>query len=369
MDYLPQRQADATRDLDGLDALLITNPTNVRYLSGFTGTSAYLVCSPAKTVLVTDARYSEQAAEECKAIEVVVRPHTQTVEQAAAAALTSLAATSVGLEGSATLGQLHALQQAGPNLTFAPVVGRVEALRAVKDPGEVAAIRHAVRVAERAFRMAVHRIDGRHTEKDVHDLMDACLRRAGATASAFPPITAVGGRAARPHAHPDPAVTVADAGLLLLDWGADCGYMSDLTRTVRTPFAVPAGFHFDEIYGAVCRAHDAAVARIRPGVAATDVDAAARKALADARLRDNPGFDLAACFTHGLGHGLGLDVHELPRVRADSRDVLQAGMVITVEPAVYLPGWGAVRIEDDYLVTADGWERLSSLPREPNVIL
>jgi Xaa-Pro aminopeptidase len=146
---------------------------------------------------------------------------------------------------------------------------------------------------------------------------------------------------------------------------------------VRSPFPPPplrktkqerTGFNFDEVYEAVGRAHDAAVAEIRAGVPGKDVDAAARRALAETKLRDNSDVNLADHFTHGLGHGLGLDVHELPRVRSNADDVLEAGHVITIEPGVYLPGWGGVRIEDDYLVTKDGCVRLTTLPRDPGAI-
>lgn len=381
MDYLSQRRADVTRDLkkvDGLDALLVTDPVNVRYLSGFTGTSAYLACTPKQIVLVTDARYAEQAAEECPGQEVYVRPHAETVDQAAAGVLAKLGAKAVGLEGGATLAQQHALTEAGPKLTFAPVVGRVERLRAVKDPGEVMHIRAAVAVAERAFRMFLPQVREQDSEKDLHDALEGYLRRAGAAAGSFPPITAIGDRSARPHARPDPKQTLVEGSKLLVDWGADLGYKSDLTRTVKVPFtAAPSrrnkqervSVPFDEVYEVVCRAQDAAAAVVRAGVPAAEVDAAARQVFADARLRDKPDIDLLAHFTHGLGHGLGLAVHELPRVRADSPDVLQAGMVITLEPGVYFPGWGGVRVEDDFLVTKDGCTKLSSLPRDPELLL
>ena len=381
MDYLAQRRTDVTKDLkkaENLDALVVADPTNVRYLSGFTGTSAYLVCTPKQLVLVTDARYADQAAEECPGQEVYVRPHTETVDQAAAGVLTKLGVKAVGLEGSMTLAQQFALTEAGPKLTFAPVRGRVEKMRAVKDPGELERIREAVRVAERAFRMFLPQVREQDSEKDLHDSLEGYIRRAGAKSSSFPPITAVGDRGARPHATPDPELRLVEGSKLLIDWGADLGYKSDLTRVIKSPFGMApsrrnkqerVSFNFDEVYEIVCRAQDAAAAAVRAGVPASEVDAAARQVFADAELYDKTDVNLADHFTHGVGHGLGLDVHELPRVRADSADVLEAGMVITLEPAVYLPGWGGIRIEDDYLVTKDGCTRLSSLPRDPGAIL
>lgn len=371
MDYA-RRRAAVARALQGstTDALLITHPTNVRYLCGFSGSSGYLAVSADKTILLTDARYTDQASEECPGIEIVIRHHTRTIDQAAAELLTQLNAHTVGVEGSVTRSQQQALAVAGPALTFGDLPTSIERMRAVKDADELAAIRHAVRVAERAFKMFLPQVRGADSEKDLHDALDGFLRRAGATASGFPPITAIGERSGRPHASPDPAVRLDSAGILLIDWGADCGYVSDLTRTVKSPFGPPSQpFDFDEVYAVVCRAQDAAVATVRAGVAAKDVDGAARRVFTETRLCNRPDVNLADHFTHGLGHGLGLDVHELPRVRMDSTDVLEVGMVITLEPAVYLPGWGGIRVEDDYLVTAEGCERLSTLPRDPEVLL
>jgi Xaa-Pro aminopeptidase len=167
---------------------------------------------------------------------------------------------------------------------------------------------------------------------------------------------------------------------LLVDWGADVLYKSDITRTLINPQGANpsrrnkherAGYKFDEIYRVVQKAHEAAVAVIRHGVAAKEVDAAARKVISDA--------GYGKFFTHGLGHGIGLEIHEAPRVRANSEDILQAGMVITIEPGIYisgqndpkgkdLGGWGGVRLEDDYLVTKEGSRRLTTLPHDPKAI-
>jgi Xaa-Pro aminopeptidase len=214
------------------------------------------------------------------------------------------------------------------------------------------------------------------TEKDMADALDGFLRRAGARGASFPPICAVGDRGALPHAPPT-ARPLGDGSKLLVDWGADCGYKSDLTRTLRSPFgtapsrrnkAERVGVNFDEVYDAVCQAQDAAAAAVRHGAAAKDVDAAARKALAKVKLKGSPTLNLADHFTHGLGHGIGRELHEAPRVRANSDDILESGMVITIEPGVYIQGWGGVRIEDVFLVTKDGATRLSTLPRDPGAI-
>jgi Xaa-Pro aminopeptidase len=186
-------------------------------------------------------------------------------------------------------------------------------------------------------------------------------------------IVAVGERSALPHAHPTDRLA-GDGSKILLDWGADLGYKSDLTRTMKSPFPPPpirktkqerVGHNFDQVYEAVKAAHEAAVAELGAGVKAKDVDAAARKAFTKHSTR---GVDLEAHFTHGLGHGIGLDTHELPFVRHNTEVVLEAGNVITVEPGVYLPGWGGIRIEDMYLVTKDGSKRLTTLPHDPSAI-
>jgi Xaa-Pro aminopeptidase len=237
-------------------------------------------------------------------------------------------------------------------------------------------IREAVRVAERGFRMFIATLREADTEKDMVDAIESYVRRAGARCTPFPPIVAVGERGALPHAPPT-ARQLGDGSKLLVDWGADLLYKSDLTRTLKSPFGTNpsrrnkmerVGFDFDEVYKIVLDAQNAALAAIKPGVKARDVDAAARKVFASAKLRKHPELKLADYFTHGLGHGIGLEVHEAPKVRANSDDTLEAGMVITIEPGLYLPNWGGVRIEDDVLVTYDGCRLLSTLSREATTL-
>jgi Xaa-Pro aminopeptidase len=371
MDYLTQRRQTLVKTLkkDAVDAVLVTNPVNVLYLTGFTGDSSYLIATAKQFILVSDSRFEEQIKEECPGLEVHIRPHDQTTVEAAVEVLTRAGVKAVGLEADhATLGLLADLQEKGSKLTFAPLKGRVEALRAVKDPSEVEQIRAAVKVAERAFVMFKSMIREADTEKDMSDAIEAFVRRAGGRSCPFPPIVAVGERGALPHAPPTDS-QLGDASKLLVDWGADLGYKCDLTRTFRSPFGTAptrrnkqerVGYNFDEIYELVRAAQEAAVATIRDGVPAAEVDAAARQVIADAGYGDY--------FTHGAGHGIGLEVHESPRVRANSDDVLSTGMVITLEPGIYLPEWGGVRLEDDFLVTREGSVRLTTLPHDPGAI-
>jgi Xaa-Pro aminopeptidase len=189
---------------------------------------------------------------------------------------------------------------------------------------------------------------------------------------------AVGERGALPHAPPT-ARPLGEGSKLLVDWGADLLYKSDLTRTLRSPFGTApsrrnkqerVGFDFEELYAVILEAQNAALAAIRPGVKARDVDAAARKVIAGYKFKGDkhPNVKLGDYFTHGLGHGIGLEVHEAPKVRANSEDVLESGMVITIEPGIYIPHWGGIRIEDDVLVTYDGCKLLSTLPRDPSTL-
>jgi Xaa-Pro aminopeptidase len=235
----------------------------------------------------------------------------------------------------------------------------------VKDADEIGQIREAIAIAERAYTMFRAMIEPDATERQLADALEMYVRKAGGTATSFPSIVAVGERSALAHAPPTDR-SVQSADWLLVDWGAaGAYYKSDLTRLIitRRSWFRPRSSKprtddpkLAKVYAAVLAAQDRAIAAVRPGVKAKDVDAAARSALADA------GYE--QFFTHGLGHGLGLQVHEAPDLRASSTDVLRAGMVMTIEPGVYLPGWGGVRIEDDVLVTPAGCERLTTLPRD-----
>jgi len=371
MDYLSQRRQALIRTLkkDGVDALLITNPVNVTYLTGFTGDSSHLVCTAKQFILVSDSRFEEQIREECTGVDVHIRMHNELTYEASAEVLTKTGSKAVALEaGHATLAFMSTLQEKAAKLTLTSLDGRVEALRALKDPSEVEQIRAAVRAAERAFVMFKSMLREQDTEKDMVDALEAYVRRSGAKGCSFPPIVAVGERGALPHAPPT-SRSLGEGSKVLVDWGADMLYKSDLTRTFRSPFgtspsrrnkAERVGYNFEQVHEVVCNAQDAAIAAVQSGVPAKDVDAAARKVITAAGFGEH--------FTHGLGHGIGLEVHEAPRVRMNSNDVLETGMVITLEPGIYVPGWGGVRVEDDFLVTKDGAIRLTTLPRDPNAI-
>jgi Xaa-Pro aminopeptidase len=368
VDYpaLRRQQLGSCLGQEGVDALLITNPINVTYLTGFSGESSFLVLGAARTVLVSDTRFTQQLAEECPGLEVHIRTAAQTVLQATADVLAKLGHRSVGLESDhLTLGEADQLRQLAPALSWKPGSGRVEQLRVFKDASEVAAIREAIYIAERAFTAFRAFLLPDDTEKELADRLEQYVRRFGGRCTSFPSIVAMGPRAALPHAPPT-SRTLSDGELLLVDWGASgCFYKSDLTRVLvprkNSPFTQPiAGGslppRLEEIYTVVLRAQQRALELLRPGAKAQEVDAEARRVIAEAGFGD--------FFGHGLGHGIGLQVHEAPSLRPNSNHVLQAGMVVTVEPGIYLPNWGGVRIEDDVLITPDGYEVLTSVPRD-----
>jgi Xaa-Pro aminopeptidase len=369
MDYFAQRRERLRRQLadEGLDAFAVSAPVNVTYLTGFSGDTSVLVLTAARAILVSDPRYTGQIADECPGLETFIRPPTQKLPEAVAAALTGLGCRSVGFESAAvSVAEFEVLRGLAPALDWKPAADRVERLRMVKDPSEVQRIREAIAIGERAFTVFRSLLRPDDREKDLADALEHYVRRAGGLATCFPSIIAVGERAALPHANPTDRA-VESAGLLLVDWGvtAPSLYKSDLTRVLDTRrnsnfSAAAAAPRLEDVYAVVLRAQQAAIRAVRPGAQAQVVDTAARAAIAEAGFGDY--------FGHGLGHGLGLQVHEAPAVRPNSETVLEAGMVFTVEPGVYLPGWGGVRIEDDVLVTPDGCEVLSNVPRDLAVL-
>jgi Xaa-Pro aminopeptidase len=407
MNYLLQRRQSLIQSYKkhSLDGFLVTNPVNVTYLTGFTGDSSFYVSTPKNGILISDPRFEEQIKQECfvldegkpgrqsghyprtikplkaagkdEGLEAHIRPYTKTIYEAAAEVLTKTGAKSVGVEGSRlTLEELETLKQLAPKVTFVPVTGLIEEQRKIKDPSEIKLIREAVSVAERAYRMLIATLRVTDTEKDMVDALEGYVRRAGGRGTAFPTIVAVGERGALPHAPPTNK-SLGDGSKVLIDWGADLLYKSDMTRTLRSLFGTTptrrnkyerVGVPFEWVYNVVLQAQNAALEAIRPGVPAKEVDAAARKVLASARSKDVPHLKLVDHFTHGLGHGIGLEIHEAPRIRPNSDDILQEGMVVTIEPGVYIPGWGGVRIEDDVLVTQNGATLLTTLPREASTV-
>ncbi|MCO5174858.1 MAG: Xaa-Pro peptidase family protein [Trueperaceae bacterium] len=330
----------------GADALLVTNPPNVRYLSAFSAPEdgAVLLTQDAVT-LYTDARYTTQAGQEV-AIQIEVVP---SIDEAVA---DKLAGRRLAVEGEhMTLGRNRAIAR---RLGSEPVAvdGFFTALRTVKSEREVAALREAARVTDEAFSAALAMMGPGVREIEVALCLESAMRLAGAEGSAFDIIVASGTRGAMPHGVASQK-ELAAGELVTLDFGAVVnGYHADMTRTV----AVGAvGAEERRLFEAVLEAQEASLAALAPGRTGREIDAVARAALARHGLEEY--------FTHSLGHGTGLVIHEEPRLSKKSDTVLQPGMIVTVEPGVYLPGFTGLRIEDLAVITSDGHEVLSRSPK------
>ena len=339
---------------EGTDALLVTNYTNVTYLTGFTGDDSYLLFTTKNDVVISDERYTTQLEEECPGLELEIRGPGKQMLPTVAEVLKKAKLKKLSVEASSMTLGLHAgLEKASPDCELVPSTGWIEELRMIKDRDEVARTKVACEQARRAFEVVTAGLTTDITEAQVAADLEYQARRFGAKGLSFEAIVATGARAALPHARPTQQKLGA-ADFTLIDWGVNEGlYMSDLTRIVVTGKISPK---LRKIYGVVLKAQLAGIAAIRPGVTCEAVDQAARGVIAKA------GFGKQ--FGHGLGHGTGLEIHEAPRLAQNQSTVLAPGMIVTVEPGIYFPGWGGVRIEDDVLVTRDGHEVLTSVPKE-----
>ncbi|MGX7829252.1 M24 family metallopeptidase [Actinokineospora sp. 24-640] len=352
MPHPPRR--DALRALlrdRGLDALLVVDLLNVRYLTGFTGSNAaLLISSDGEDVFCTDGRYTTQAQRQVPDLRHII-------DRASAAAVAKVATGRVGFESQhVTVDGLDELVTEA-ELTKAPNL--VEELRLVKDDGEVEALRMACAAADRALADLVEHGGLRpgRTEREVARELESRMLDHGADAPSFSSIVAAGANSAVPHHRPTDAV-LADGDLVKLDFGALVdGYHSDMTRTVV--LGEPADWQ-RELYELVALAQKAGRAALRPGAATKDVDAAARQVIEAAGRGEN--------FPHGLGHGVGLRIHEAPSLAKTSGGTLAAGMAVTVEPGVYLPGRGGVRIEDTLVVRDAGPELLTLTTKQLMVV-
>ena len=338
------------------DSFLVTNLENVRYLTGFTGSNGMLLQGKDGSArLFTDPRYTLQASSEadCK-VTIAKGPMAKSVAKAIEkAGYRRLAVEQDHL----TLGASEALKKDLPSRTETlPVSGLVENLRMVKDASELQAIRESVIANSEALEQALRQLKPGMSESDLAAEIDYRNRKLGAERPAFDTIVASGERSALPHAHPGD--TLIGSGILLIDMGAFLhGYASDMTRMVHLGKA-PA--KYKQAYVAVLEAQLAAIAAVKPGVKASKVDKAARDVLKK--------HGLEKAFVHSTGHGLGLEIHERPRLGRKDSTVLTEGMAITIEPGVYLEGWGGIRIEDTIVVTATGCEVLTPTTKDLRTI-
>ncbi len=336
-------------DEHGIDALLVTGLVNVRYLTGFSGTNGQVLIRRNGATFLSDPRYEARAGDLVQGADIVIYPDRLT--DVLPGLLDGVAR--LGFEaGSVTVASRDRLAEALEGIELVATDGIVEDMRRVKDPAELEAIKAAVALTDDAFSWIVQRLAPGMTERQVALDLEVHMRSAGADGVAFEPIVGSGPLSA--HIHHSPSDRSFDKGdLVLLDFGCRVGgYCSDLTRTVVLGSAT------DEqraLYDLVARMQAAGIDALRAGASGVEVDAAARS------LAEEAGH--AERFGHGLGHGVGLDVHEAPRLARTSEDTLRAGEVVTVEPGVYLPGSGGIRIEDCVLVADEGAEVLSAAPK------
>jgi Xaa-Pro aminopeptidase len=334
-----------------LDGYLVTNRVDQYYLTGFDGEDGGALVLPDKVYLLTDGRFSEEASIHAPWATAIVR--TGALSEALGKTVKRHRLARVGLDPAYTsLAQHTAFRKACRPSRLVPAPDILTEMRQIKDASEVAAIERSAEIAQAAFVQSLKRIRPGMTEREfAAGLLNEMLRR-GASGWSFPTIVAEGPASSLPHARAgDRKIEVGS--LLLIDWGALVDhYCSDLTRVVFIRKIPP---RFRQMYENVLAAQAAGIEAIRPGVEFRQVDAQARTLL------KKKGMDKA--FSHGLGHGIGLDIHEAPRLSRIAKGVLKAGMVVTVEPGVYYPGVGGVRIEDDVLVTEDGHRVLTHLPK------
>ncbi len=335
-----------------VDALLITHLPNVRYLCGFSGSSAVLLAAR-RPVFFTDGRYAGQAAAEVQGARISITSGG-TLASVAATCL-KLGLKRVAIESDRlTVAQLDVFQKAlGKSVKVIRLAGTVEQLRALKDADELELLRGAVELSAKLFRPLLRALRSGTSETAVAAKLEYMARRSGASGMSFESIVASAERSALPHGVAS-AAKLPSSGFVVLDYGVVLqGYCSDMTRTVHLGQAP------DEarvLYEAVLEAQLAAISTVRPGVTTGEVDLAARRELKRAKLD--------RFFTHSIGHGVGLEIHEFPRLSAGNQAVLQPGMVVTIEPGVYLPGKCGVRIEDMLLVTEHGYEVLTPVSKK-----
>ena len=336
-----------------IDAILISQPENRYYLSGFDGSSGYLLITPQSTILATDFRYLEQAKTQAPDYEIF--PITNDIADWFPKLITELGLKRLGFEAGHVTFALHRKLTdilKPPQLKLVPLNGLVESLRAIKEPEEIEFITKAAEITDNAFAYIEEMIHIGMSEKEVAWEIEKFLRENGSETIPFDVIVASGPNSALPHAKPSPR-TIRSGEPVIIDMGARCGgYSSDLSRTIGPGTQDDT---FSKMYNAVLGAQLAALAIIKEGMTGEQADTLARTVIEQA------GYGQA--FGHGLGHGLGLASHESPRLGPNSAELLTSGMVFTVEPGVYLTGWGGVRIED-VVVMENGKPRVISKARK-----
>ena len=343
-----QRLRDAMAS-GNVDAVLISSSTNLFWLTGFTGSFGYVLLTATEARFITDSRYTVQAKEQVQGFDLVGFASPKSGMQVLKECMDEMGISKVAFESTyVTYGQLMQFQEKVAGIEFVPVGDLIENLRMLKTPSEIQTIKDACALTDQCFDHLKRLVQVGVSEFEIQLELEFFFRRNGATC-AFDPIIVSGANSARPHGKATEKPLEA-GDLVTFDFGAKIGgYCADMTRTVVVQ---KASDKTREIYDQVLKVQLACLDMMKPGVIAGDVDAKARE------IFDEKGW--AKYFGHGLGHGLGMDIHEAPRIRRGSETVLRAGMVVTVEPGIYLPGWGGVRLEDDLHIGPDGPVCLSS---------
>lgn len=333
-----------------LDGVILYKPENRRYISGFTGTSGYAVLTMDKAFFITDFRYIQQAHRECAAYEIIEHNNRRSVYSI----LNDLNIKTLGFEEDfVTYGQYQEFLEKLTKTKLLPLDGTMNALRKIKDADEIANIEKAAIITDEAFGYICEYIKPGVTEKEIALELELYMKRKGASALSFEIIVASGIRSSLPHGRASHKV-IEKGDFITMDFGCVLnGYCSDMTRTIVVGKAKERQ---KEIYRIVLEAQIKALEAIKPGMAGIDVDKIARDVITAKGYGEH--------FGHGLGHGVGLEVHEDPRLSPTSKDILEAGMVVTDEPGIYIPDFGGVRIEDLVVVTETGNQVLSKSPKE-----
>lgn len=335
----------------GIDALLITNPFNRRYMTGFTGTAGVALMSKEKAIFITDFRYTEQATEQAKDFEIV--EHKGAIEEEISRQIQSLGIKRLGFEQDDVTFSTYQQYQQKFEVELIPISGLIESLRLVKTDNEIEILQKAAKIADDAFEHIQSFIKPGVREFEIANELEFFMRKQGATSSSFDMIVASGERSALPHGVASEK-KIQSGELVTMDFGALYqGYCSDITRTVAVGEIKP---ELRKIYDIVLEAQENGVKKIKPGMTGKEADATTRDIINDRGYGEY--------FGHSTGHGIGLEIHEAPRLSITSDVVLKPGMVVTVEPGIYIPGVGGCRIEDDIVITETGNERLTKSSKE-----
>jgi Xaa-Pro aminopeptidase len=334
-----------------IDALLITNPYNRSYMTNFTGTAGVAIVSADDAVFITDFRYTEQAEKQIEGYRIV--QHTKTIIEEVAAQVSKMNVTTLGFEKDDMAFGLYESYKKEVKSDLTPVSGLVEKLRMVKTPDELKILKKAAKIADDAYNHIIKFIKPGISELDVSNELEFFMRKQGATSSSFSIIVASGLRSALPHGVATSKI-IETGDFVTLDYGALYeGYISDITRTLAVGEPTDK---LKEIYAVTLAAQELALKEIKPGMTGIEADAIARDYIT------SKGYGEA--FGHSTGHGIGMEVHEAPSLSFRSETVLEPNMVVTVEPGIYLPEVGGVRIEDDIIITESGNERLTFATKE-----